>query len=240
MPALPRIIVLAGAVAMALGPVQAMAAETIGVNAAVNPDSTGAPPGSAPQLLAPGQPVVFQERIATAANGQTQILFRDESTVSVGPDSDLVIDQFVYDPNAGTGRLAMSATKGVFRFVGGQVSKLGSPVTLTTPTATMGIRGGIFIARIASNGDVTAVFVYGDELTVTGRNGAVTTVRRPGFAVSVARGGNGPSAPFAAPRELLNSLVGQFDGTAQNRSTVRLGDSRIAGEALFARLSAGA
>jgi hypothetical protein len=230
-----RTIAFAGAFWAAVA--SAHAASTIGVNAAVNPDSTGASPGGTPQLLAIGQPVVFQEHITTAANGQTKILFRDESSMSVGPNSDLTIDQFLYDPNASTGKLAMSVTKGVFRFVGGEVSKLGDPVTLSAPTATLGIRGGIFVARIAADGSVTAVFVYGKELTVTGRNGAVTTVRRPGFAVSVAHAGDSPSAPFAAPSELLSALVGAFDGTAKNRTPVEPGGSRIASEPLFVRLS---
>jgi hypothetical protein len=209
----------------------------IGVNAAVNPQGSGTSPAGASQPLVIGQSVVFNERIATEATGQAQILFRDESALTVGPASDLVIDQFIYDPNAGTAKLAMSATRGVFRFVGGEVSKLDNPVTLAAPSATLGIRGGIFVARIASNGGLTAVFVYGKEMTVTGRNGAVTRVWRPGFAVTVDHAGDSPSYPFPAPRELLAALVAQFDGVAGPRAAGALSDARAGASPLFTRLA---
>ena len=55
-----------------------------------------------PRRLVLGQDVVFNERITTEASGQnSQVLFVDELTLSVGPNANMVIDQFVYDPNAG-------------------------------------------------------------------------------------------------------------------------------------------
>ena len=60
----------------------------------------------------------------------------------------MVIDQFVYDPNAGTGKLAASLGRGVFRFVGGKLSKQDNAVTMRTPTATIGIRGGVMLVRV--------------------------------------------------------------------------------------------
>lgn len=211
----------------------------IGVDAALNPQGSGTPPGGTPQPLAIGQGIVSDERVATAVAGQAQLLFRDGSALSVGPASDLVIDRFVYDPKAGAGQLAMSATRGVFRFIGGEISKGEQPVTLTTPAATIGVRGGIFMARLGPTGDLTVVFLYGKELTVTGRNGVVTVVRRPGFAVRVDRAGDSPSGPFQAPRELLEAFLGQFDGPVATRAAAAAGSSgsRTAAEPLFARLA---
>src|SRR6202008_3938917 len=84
------------------------AQQRVGVNSAVNPIATGTAPGAAPRRLVLGQEVVFNERITTAATGQTQILFVDGSSLTLGPTADMVIDEFVYDPNAGTGKLAAS------------------------------------------------------------------------------------------------------------------------------------
>ena len=84
----------------------AVAQQRIGVNSAVNQDSTGIWPGTAPRRLVLGQDIVFKKRITTGAEGQTQVLFVDQSTMSVGPNSDMLIDEFVYDPAAGTGKLA--------------------------------------------------------------------------------------------------------------------------------------
>src|SRR5258708_37755911 len=77
--------------------------QRVGVNSAVNPDATGTPPGGTTRRLVIGQAVVFNERISTGPAGQTQLLFLDEAAISIGPSSDLIIDQFGYHPSAGTG-----------------------------------------------------------------------------------------------------------------------------------------
>jgi trimeric autotransporter adhesin len=74
-----------------------------------------------------GQDVLFNERIATSAVGQTQILFVDASTLTVGPNANMVIDQFVYDPNAGTGKLAASLTRGVSALSAARSAKATTP-----------------------------------------------------------------------------------------------------------------
>jgi len=61
--------------------------------------------------------------------------------LTIGPNSNLVIDDFVYNPNAGGGRFAASLTKGALRFVGGQISHTAG-ATINTPVASLGIRGG--------------------------------------------------------------------------------------------------
>ena len=80
-----------------------IAQERIGVKSAVNPEASGAVPGASTRRLVIGQDVIFNEHITTGPAGQTQLLFLDESSMSIGPNSDLTIDQFVYDPKSGTG-----------------------------------------------------------------------------------------------------------------------------------------
>ena len=91
--------------------------------------------------------------------------------MSVGPNSDLTIDEFVYDPRADTGKLAMSATRGVFRYVGGKISKIDGAVTVQTPVASLGIRGGGgFSAEDLDGNQIQIIFIYGKNLTETGLN----------------------------------------------------------------------
>src|SRR5271166_1164494 len=130
----------------------AVAQQRVGVSSAVNPEATGIPPGAAPRRLVLGQDVVFNERITTEAGGQTQILFVDESSMTIGPNSDMVIDEFVYDPASGTGKLAASLTRGVFRFVGGKLSKQENAVAVRTHAATIGIRGGLILVDLSPDG----------------------------------------------------------------------------------------
>ncbi len=190
----------------------AAAQQQIGVNSAVNPNATGIPPGAAPRRLVLGQDVVFNERITTTAEGQTQILFVDQSAMTVGPNSDMVIDQFVYDPNTGAGKLAANLTRGVFRFVGGKLSKQENAVTMTTPVATIGIRGGVILVNLAPNGSLDVIFGYGTAVTVTGINGIAQTITRPGFQVTVSGRGAVPSSPAPAPQGAAAALIAQLDG----------------------------
>jgi hypothetical protein len=205
-----RIAVVAGLLLTA-GASALLAQERVGVNSAVNPEASGAPPGATARRLVIGQNVVFNEHITTAATGQTQLLFLDESSMTVGPNSDLTIDQFVYDPKTGTGKLAMSATRGLLRYVGGKLSKQDEAVTLRTATATLAVRGGAFISEIDVSGKVDSVFLYGKGLTITGSAGGSQTVTRPGFS-SITIPGGSPSSPGPAPAGLLTHFTQQLDG----------------------------
>ncbi len=208
----PRLLWLCGAaVAVALVASPA-SAQRVGVSSAVNPATTGAPPGGAAKTLLVGENIVFNEHINTGPDGQTQVLFVDESAVSIGPNSDMTIDEFVYDPKTGTGTEALSATRGVFRYVGGKLSKGATPVTIKTAVATIGIRGGVFVMDLGSDGTLEVIFLYGNGLTITGLNGVTVTITRPGFGVTVNGRGAGPSNPTRVSGGKLASFINQLDG----------------------------
>jgi hypothetical protein len=217
----------------------AVAQQRVGVNSAVNPDATGIPPGAAPRRLVLGQEVVFNEHITTGPEGQTQILFIDQSTMTVGPRSDMVIDEFVYDPNAGTGKLAASLTRGVFRFVGGKLSKQDNAVTMQTPSATIGIRGGLILVNLTPDGQLQVIFGYGAGVTVTGLNGLAQTITRPGFQVTVAGRGATPSAPAPAPPGAAAALLAQLDGRPGGNGGARTipTDTMVANSGIAAAVS---
>ena len=211
------------------------AQERVGVDSAVNPQATGSPPGGAARSLVIGQEVLFNERLATGSAGQAQVLFLDESALTIGPNSDVVVDQYVYDPKAAAGKLALNASRGVLRFVGGKLSKADNAVTLSTPSGTLGIRGGIFLAEIGADGPVTVVLIYG-ELTITGRNGVSTTLKRPGFGVRIDRPGDSPSEPSRVEPEKLAVLTTLFEGRAESTAGAgeRPSDAMVAATSLYA------
>ncbi|HEY1795001.1 MAG TPA: FecR domain-containing protein [Stellaceae bacterium] len=209
----PRSLWLGAAVAAALlATAQPAAAQRVGVSSAVNPATTGQPPGGTVKTLLVGENIVFNEHINTGSDGQTQLLFVDESAMSIGPNSDMTIDEFVYNPKTGTGTAALSATRGVFRYVGGKLSKGETPVTIKTPVATIGIRGGVFVMSLDPSGNLDVVFLYGNGLTITGLNGISQTITRPGFAVTVNGRGASPSSPTHAASGTLTSFITQLDG----------------------------
>jgi hypothetical protein len=132
---------LFAALTMMLAPAAARA-DTVGTAAAVKPASTGTPPGSGARTLKAGTNIVDRERIKTSGSGSLQVMFLDKTTMTIGPNSDVVIDEFVYRPGGGGNQFVASMTKGALRFVGGQISH-NQGATITTPTATIGIRGGV-------------------------------------------------------------------------------------------------
>jgi hypothetical protein len=206
---LPLRVTLIAGLLLGVGAAGAAAQEKVGVNSAVNPEAQGIPPGGAARRLVLGQDVVFNERITTSEGGQTQVLFLDQSAMTIGPNSDVTIDQFVYDPQSGTGKLAMSATRGVLRYVGGKLSKQDNAVTLRTSTATLAVRGGAFIANIQAGG-TEAIFVFGNGLTVVAPNGQTDTIRRPGFQIITNT--VGASGPIPVSPQQLAQLLQRLDG----------------------------
>jgi hypothetical protein len=205
-------LLLAGVALFATLPAGSASPREIGVTSAVVPQATGTPPDLPPRVLEVGADVVADERIVTGAIGKTQLLFQDGSALTVGSNADLVLDEFVYDPGTGTGHIALSASKGLLRFVGGRISKT-APVAIRTPAATIGVRGGITMVSIGA-ASVSARFLFGQEMTVTA-NGETVRVTRPGFQVVVPDGG-APLEPTPIPaNELADDLVGLEGGPEQ-------------------------
>ena len=79
------------------------------------------------------------------ARARAELTFEDATKVKVTEQSKLVIDDFVYDPKSGAGKLAMKVALGTARYASGQIAK-NSPqqVAVRTPTATIGVRGTDF------------------------------------------------------------------------------------------------
>ena len=157
-----------------------IAAARVGVTSATDGDPLGKPPAEPERVLRIGIDVQANELITTGSNDRAHLVFLDGTSITVGPNAQLSIDKFVYDPNTKTGELAVSATKGVLRLVGGKISKT-TPITITTPSSTIGIRGGITIVE-AQPTHTVSTFVFGKQLTSTAQ-GQTTTVIRPGFRV---------------------------------------------------------
>src|ERR671919_388580 len=85
--------------------------------------------------------VYHNELIETEAESATKLVFLDETNLTLGPDSRVVLDRFVFDPDPSKASLVMTATKGIFRFASGKLPK--NAYRLHTPAATIGIRGTV-------------------------------------------------------------------------------------------------
>ena len=219
-------VVLMGVTTLPSGFAPVQAAQNVGVTSAVLPQARSTRPNEDTLTLRIGVDIVANERVVTDAKGKLQLLFLDGSALTVGPNSEVVVDEFIYDPKAKTGSLAFSATKGVFRLVGGRISKT-KAVILRTPESVIGIRGGIATAEITPV-KVTATFIFGDRMTVES-NGATVAVTRPGFKIS-AQPGQPPSAPVQATEQELSGQMNALESTQpqDDNADVPIGDEDVA------------
>jgi hypothetical protein len=85
----------------------------------------------------------------TGANGRVGITLNDDTRVSLGPDSEARLDQFVYAPAEKRGGLVLEVVRGLIAYVSGRIAKL-SPdaVKLETPNAIVGVRGTTLVLRV--------------------------------------------------------------------------------------------
>ena len=194
-------------------------AQTVGTAGAVNPQTQ-----VGDRVLQIGSSIIFRERISTSASGSTQVMFVDKTTLSVGPNSSILIDEFVYNPNAGTGRMTVTLTKGAMRMVGGNVSHT-EGATIKTPLATIGVRGGVATVKHDATGGTQAINHFGALLVTACQRqlgsagnaqrsractGASESITRPGYGVSVKTAGAAPSTPAPVPQGEIAALTLQL------------------------------
>jgi FecR protein len=189
-------------------------ADSVGVTSAADGDPLGKPPNENERVLRIGIDVQANELITTSANDRAHLVFLDGSSLTVGPDARLTIDRFVFDPNTQKGDLAVNATRGVFRLVGGKISK-NSPIVITTPSNTIGIRGGITILSVTQVQTI-AGFVFGHSMTVTA-GGQTQTATRAGSEV-ITKAGGVPGAVTLFKRGGLTAALSQLEGTSSNNN----------------------
>jgi hypothetical protein len=157
----------------------------IGVAASVtNKVDASVGPQNRPVVI--GDKVFQNEVIRTGANSKSQLLFLDETSLSIGPESEVTLDKFVYNGQGGT--VSLNATKGVFRFISGSLPK--QAYEIKTPSATVGVRGTIIYIGVLADG--TSIFYNGEGgfvlSTVFGNFSSST----PGEVIVIRPGGGQP------------------------------------------------
>ena len=182
----------------------------VGVTSATNGDPLGKPPQEAERVLRIGIDVQANEVIRTGPNDRAHLVFLDGTALTVGPNAQLTIDKFVYDPDTKIGEIAISASQGVLRLVGGRISKT-DPIVITTPSSTIGIRGGICVLSVQQLRTIST-FLFGSQMTVRA-GGHEQHVTRPGSQVST-NAGSAPGAPTLVGSGGLAAQLAQLEGGA--------------------------
>jgi hypothetical protein len=134
-----------------LVPSYALAADPIGqiknASGAVDVIRTGAT-----HHAAAGDKVFQDDVIATGGDGTVGITFADNSLVSLGPNSQLKLDQFQFNPAAHTGSFDTSLDKGTLAVKSGLIVQQNpESMRIHMQAATLGVRGTEFVVRAAGS-----------------------------------------------------------------------------------------
>ena len=204
------------------------AATQAGVSAAVRGDveRSAVETGSVSKVSS-GQEIFLGDGIRSGKGSGMQLMLLDQSVFTVGADSELTIDRFVFDPNANAGQITASLGKGVMRFVSGKVAR-GDPedMQIKLPVGTVGIRGTF--GAMGYDGQNAFVVLLGpgsqnDANANQGRidvnlGGADFQLTQPGFGVTFTPGA-GPQLVRFTPDMLGQmgySTTGNGDGGGDN------------------------
>jgi hypothetical protein len=241
---------------------RAWAQETVGVNAAIrNSVQTRRGTSSALSAAVLRANVAIGDQFVTGANSQVQVLLRDRSTFTVGANARMTVDRFVVS-DRGAGGVTASVARGAFRFASGRTSRSGSRQAISTPVASIGIRGTIVEGIVgpealallrsapgvpAFTGDAETVVLIvlrgpsGDSASrdTPGavdieREGVVTSLDRPGQALIVTS--DGVFGPFFLTDDLsalLAALLSPLPGTGEEDELVESAGAAADGPSLL-------
>lgn len=159
----------------------AAAPQVVGINAVVLNDvriRSAGTPHPRPAMLR--QRVALADQIRTGQRSQLQVLLLDKSVFTVGANAQLMIDRYVYDPGSGRS-FAASVAKGAFRFMSGRPDR-GGNASVSTPVATIGIRGTIFDGVVGADAIAIASGEHAIDRSIRGdpATASLIILRGPG------------------------------------------------------------
>jgi hypothetical protein len=96
-----------------------------------------------------GMPIRQADALVTGADGAVGVTFIDNSLLSTGPNSVLVVDRYDFNTTTHAGHFDASLKKGTLAVVSGKMVKQ-SPdaMKVRTPAAIMGVRGTEFVVQV--------------------------------------------------------------------------------------------
>ncbi|MDA9743657.1 FecR family protein [Candidatus Pelagibacter sp.] len=112
------------------------------------------------ESLSNGSKIFFGDTIISQSKSNAQILFLDQTVLTLGEETELTIDEFVYDPNSQDGSFVSTVKTGTVKFITGQISKKNPDnLEVKVPAGTLGARGTEFVILSESNNESTVVLL---------------------------------------------------------------------------------
>ena len=188
--------------------------------------------------LKAGDKIYLNETIYAGIDSGTQILLLDQSTFTIGSDSEVVMDTFIYDPATNDGKIVANVKKGSLKIISGLISKKNpDSLTVNVPEGTLGSRGTEFQTIVSNQKTDTLLIGPGKNNTLGLRPGAVlvgnnlgqTLLSNPYSVASMVKGNAPGKAKQITKRQIKNfkkrmkvTRVAKLDGaTKEERKATR-------------------
>jgi len=154
--------------------------------------------------LAAESALLFKDLLQTGAQARLAATLVDGTALTLGEDARLLIDELLYDPSGGQGKLLLNVVAGAFLFVGGKIEEAaGADVAIRTPVGTIGIRGTTVWGGPIDGG--YGVLVLDGEVTVSTTGGDV--ILNAGQATMIFDPARGPFPGYGWAQEKIDRAV---------------------------------
>lgn len=99
--------------------------------------------------LGPGMEIQRTDIIKTDHRGHLGLVFSDDTRISMGPDTQIIVDDYLFEPLENRLSLIMRIIRGTVSYLSGQMAKLApESVRLVMPAATIGVRGTHVLIKV--------------------------------------------------------------------------------------------
>ena len=179
------------------------------------------------EKLLSGSKIFYGDTIVVKPKSNAQILFLDETVMTVGEDTELTIDDFIYDPKTNNGNFVTNIKSGVVKTISGKISeKNPENLEIKIPNGSLGVRGTEFLVSLNDKKESTVLLlgpgpqntlgmVPGNIKLTDGIN--TTVITSPGFQAMIQ---NVVSLASPANPDVLTQMSSSMSHSVLNSSNV--------------------
>jgi hypothetical protein len=150
---------------------------------------------------------IYLNDIIEAKSGSVGIAFTDQTTMSIDAGSQIVVDEFVYDPG-NTGSMNINVIVGNFSYISGEISKLAGDVEIVTPTSTLTIQGTNVAGKVLQEGEQSQFVLLPNadgtvgQILITNQSGSVLLTEAY-QSTTITSAFMPPTVPVILPEEIV-------------------------------------
>lgn len=182
------------------------------------------------RIAGSGAPIFLGDVIKTDAEGHLQILLLDQTVFTIGQNSSLVIDEFVYDPATHDGKIDVRILEGAFRYISGRIpTHKPDNVDIKLPSGSVGIRGTILYGNVQGDHSKLLLLGPGENNNTSHRRGRIMVsndvdgqkvteeIKKSGFGSEI-EGENIPPRPaYAFSEQEIKEMIEPFTTQASDK-----------------------